>query len=1400
MNCKNKIFSLILSTMLVLNGISGIFATNSVYADGENQDKGGVATVSIEDSLPIPPGSEYPAPKGLIVDHYKVAFHENETMMDCVRRACEENDIPITIDKGEYISSISDLSEKQKGNDSGWMGTLNGWFTNVGFASIYPNAKEPMHRLKNGDDIHLFYTLKLGKDIGDTAGEKFIKSLKASRGTLSSEFKQDKYEYNLDLGEETEAEISLNPVALHQKNHVKIIKDDKIYEPTSKIEVKNGDKLYIRCGAYEDVTNLKVDKSKVKEYLVSIKANEIKNETPQKVTLDLLMDLWGKKGITFKVFDSNGIEMNSTDYSVLKKAKISNMVENYDPKKYYYTMFVRRWEMELKPGKYVLKGYRNLKTDGDVPKQVVESDFIVRENIENHETFSAFEVSCYDKDDIKNKIDKTIKVIDCEGNIVKIFDSYKESGNKSFMIKYKENATSTITISVLDSAYMLDRDLTRIGGSRLDDFEYPNYCETKIKGNTLTAKIVGNGFFRTVGSRFNLYYLKGKMKYMFRYPKDLENFQVCEINHTAYAGFVSMKDLKEKYAIEGWKIDNSNPEYDELSFTCLRTNGLFIVTGGGTYIKNGKEIKSKYIKSVFQEDKRNKDGEKTKIFRPEFIKQGEKPKYLPSQKDDNWYGNNAENTVLTIIKDEGQYQPLQVGKTIDFFTYRINQATIGNTGNLISEPDKTYQIYGDSVSVSEKKGKPGREWNEIKAEKNGTSIIAIGYGDCVSGTEIFKPTSSSETNTLINRQYFPAVDPERIGIAIFDVDGTGEKIKPNINRMTKDGEKPLRKYDRVHFVKSIEYPNGTKKELKTSMPYTFNPTCEDGSEVKVYYHKPIKTMDDFNNPNFFSVPHNGAEPGGDWIPAKISGKGSTVELEHGNNVILMKSGNHTRYFVIAATGLNIKTKNLSRNGKSFSKDDKVQFKLSGLQLPVPKLSAIYNPGFPDTTYLTGNINGKEHTGVHVQYGINEFDWFIDSMPDPISLTDETARQLSYTIKDNKDISLENVQIHSGRFGDDLDGHCNIGPEEGRPPNFNANEYKDEYFGVFEDITIPVLHLEYPKELNKKLNSLASDDSATFIKKQSKGLVVTFKNAEAKDFVGVKLNGKQLEKENYKVDSDTFDITIEKAFLKTLKDGSHKIEVITKEGAAEGTIIIGDKKINKNDLVSTIVKARKATEGIKTSTDGSELFEESKWSTKADKDTLATAIKKAETVINNGDATQEEVDAAKAELENAIKTYNNAVKPGLKKHILVTTEDKVNDGNKVVASANSVIFTKGESSAATFKIPDLHITDFISVAVDGKTLDKVDYDANEGSVTIKKNYIEKLSLGKHSVTIETTKGTAEGILDVKEKTAESKTTKVTNSIKKSINTGDLTNIYWFIGLLLLSTAVYVVILKRKSRTK
>lgn len=104
---------------------------------------------------------------------------ENDTMMTVLLRALTEANCTWLGTGGNgdgtydfdisYLSTITDgdysLAEFTGGQQSGWMGTLNDWFTNEGFASFsVKNGK-----LADGDIISIKYTsVGLGEDVGGT--------------------------------------------------------------------------------------------------------------------------------------------------------------------------------------------------------------------------------------------------------------------------------------------------------------------------------------------------------------------------------------------------------------------------------------------------------------------------------------------------------------------------------------------------------------------------------------------------------------------------------------------------------------------------------------------------------------------------------------------------------------------------------------------------------------------------------------------------------------------------------------------------------------------------------------------------------------------------------------------------------------------------------------------------------------------------------------------------------------------------------------------------------------------------------------------------------------------------------------------------------------------------------
>ena len=71
---------------------------------------------------------------GTLVDTW-VELNDDSTMMSCVKAALESEGLTAEgLDSG-YISSINGLSAFDGGYCSGWMGTLNDWFTNEGFSA-----------------------------------------------------------------------------------------------------------------------------------------------------------------------------------------------------------------------------------------------------------------------------------------------------------------------------------------------------------------------------------------------------------------------------------------------------------------------------------------------------------------------------------------------------------------------------------------------------------------------------------------------------------------------------------------------------------------------------------------------------------------------------------------------------------------------------------------------------------------------------------------------------------------------------------------------------------------------------------------------------------------------------------------------------------------------------------------------------------------------------------------------------------------------------------------------------------------------------------------------------------------------------------------------------------------
>ena len=188
---------------------------------------------------------------------------ERDTMMTCILKALATEGYTWKGTGGngrEYDYDITYLSSLEKGNKklaefsgeagSGWMGTLNDWFTNEGFNAFGVRNGN----LENGDIVEVQYTQNLGEDIGGTWGnsDTTLKALSISGGTLAPSFKGSVKEYKL-LIDTNGANVTLTPTASNKNYLVKTFlnnynRDSAFYKRTQSISVKDGDIIYVGVG------------------------------------------------------------------------------------------------------------------------------------------------------------------------------------------------------------------------------------------------------------------------------------------------------------------------------------------------------------------------------------------------------------------------------------------------------------------------------------------------------------------------------------------------------------------------------------------------------------------------------------------------------------------------------------------------------------------------------------------------------------------------------------------------------------------------------------------------------------------------------------------------------------------------------------------------------------------------------------------------------------------------------------------------------------------------------------------------------------------------------------------------------------------------------------------------
>ena len=197
--------------------------------------------------------------EGTPINHFEVGLTAASTMMTCVVDALDEHGWSQTGASSNYISSINGLSAFDGGSQSGWMGTLNDWFTNEGFG----NFSVANGKLGDGDEIRIMYTRTgYGEDLGGTWNNQntTLRALDVTNGTIFPAFTSGTIgstnEYTLQIDDE-KAEIKITPTATNKNFLVKTFLNEQVtnntegvsfYKRTQTIPVVAGDTIYVGCG------------------------------------------------------------------------------------------------------------------------------------------------------------------------------------------------------------------------------------------------------------------------------------------------------------------------------------------------------------------------------------------------------------------------------------------------------------------------------------------------------------------------------------------------------------------------------------------------------------------------------------------------------------------------------------------------------------------------------------------------------------------------------------------------------------------------------------------------------------------------------------------------------------------------------------------------------------------------------------------------------------------------------------------------------------------------------------------------------------------------------------------------------------------------------------------------
>ena len=294
----------------------------------------------------------------------------------------------------------------------------------------------------------------------------------------------------------------------------------------------------------------------------------------------------------------------------------------------------------------------------------------------------------------------------------------------------------------------------------------------------------------------------------------------------------------------------------------------------------------------------------------------------------------VEESLLLNVNAQN-YLELGAGEVFRLRAYRAWEIINNITANIMIEPDFHYSVISGSGVVSinpvtEGNGNATNNWLDITALGEGTAIIEITYDAITVGGPSYNGT-------------YAASDPQRTGIIVVHVGSNGSGIDLGMrSTRTVNGSDYTctwdAEYDTVYF-------NGT------SGAYSFTPSAAGG----------ITSVEVLNNPSTNSA----------WTTLTEANGVYTAAITPGNNIIRVTSGDTVEYQIVRGAPVTTVTENVTSPGEPIHPGDNVKVSFTGLYMPIPKFSGIYNPAYgapnhmmtytiPSGMTLVSTVSGNQY--------------------------------------------------------------------------------------------------------------------------------------------------------------------------------------------------------------------------------------------------------------------------------------------------------------------------------------------------------------------------------------------------------------------------------------------------------